>query len=189
MLQQDSSIFHQVRICSRGFQLPDIRQCLGVLFRILDQDIYHKTVLSMLFGKVGSLFKITSLSAHRDSRLKVELEFTRRSDESIELLGVFELCVTIQQKRGMICARFTVVVEFLKVFYQVMYSLRVKELSEDLRRLSVVDCSKILLHGGIIIAFLIEVVSIFAKDDILCGGIHACFLRNIYSKNVEVSLI
>jgi hypothetical protein len=109
----------------------------------------------MLFGKIGSLFKVTSLSAHRDSRLKVEFEFARRSDESIEFLSVLELCVTIQQKRGMICACFIVVVEFLQVFYQVMYSLRVEEFSEDLRRLGVVDCSKILLHGGIVIAFLI----------------------------------
>ena len=62
-------------------------------------------------------------------------------------------------------------------------------LSDDLRRLCVVDSLQILLHGCIVISFLIQEVTIFAVDDVLLGVVDAELLRKVYGKNVEMALI
>ena len=89
----------------------------------------------------------------------------------------------------MIGSGFFMFVKFFEIFYEIMDSLCIKEFSKYLRRLCDVNCSKILLHGCIVIPFLIQVISIFTKYDILRGLINTCFLSNIDGKNVKIPLI
>ncbi len=75
--------------------MPNVLECFCVLFRVLDQYVNHKLVLAMLGGQIRCLLVVASLSAHGDSCVKVKLEISRRLDESLELLNVFQLCVAV----------------------------------------------------------------------------------------------
>lgn len=69
----------------------------------------------VLLGQIGSVFKIARLSAHTDGSVQIERQFflfvitiqsTRTFrlclDETIQAGDVFELCIRVQQKRGVI---------------------------------------------------------------------------------------
>jgi hypothetical protein len=73
-------------------------------------------MLAVLCGKVGSLFVVATLSTHRDGRVQIKLQITRRLDEFLKLLYIFELCITIEKKGGMIRCSFMMLVEFFEVF-------------------------------------------------------------------------
>jgi hypothetical protein len=78
-----------------------------------------------------------------------------------------------------------------------VYSLSVKELkkwiskliyliqccfayfSDDLRWLSIVNGFEILLHGGIVITFLVQEIAIFSVDDVLLGVVDSKFLCKV----------
>lgn len=57
-------------------------------------------------------------------------------------------------------------------------------LSDYLRWLSIVNGFEVLLHGGIVILLGVQVVSKFAKDDILLSRVQACLLGQVNSQNV-----
>lgn len=58
-----------------------------------------------------------------------------------------------------------------------------------MRRLRVVDGFEILLHGTIVVCFLIEIVSILAIDDVLMHDVQVGLQRQVDGKNVQVALI
>ena len=70
-----------------------------------------------------------------------------------------------------------------------MYALGVKEFSDNLRGLGVVNCAKVLLHRSVIVSFLIEVIAILPEDDILLDFVDPIPLGEIDSKYVEVSFV
>lgn len=62
-------------------------------------------------------------------------------------------------------------------------------LANDLRRFSVVDRPEVLLHGRIIVAFLVKKITILAIDGILLQRIDSGLLRQIDGENVKIALI
>ena len=77
--------------------MPNILECFRILFGVLDKYVNYKLMLVMLGGQVCCLLVVASLSAHRDSCVEVKLKITRRLDESLELLNIFQLGIAIQE--------------------------------------------------------------------------------------------
>jgi hypothetical protein len=65
----------------------------------------------------------------------------------------------------------------------------ITNLANNLRWLCAINRSKILLHGCIIIASLVQEVTVLAVDGILLQRIDANLLRKVDCKNVEIALI
>ncbi len=62
-------------------------------------------------------------------------------------------------------------------------------LPNNLRRLCIVDGSKILLHRCVIVTFLVEVVPILSVDYVLLCDVYASFLGKINGQKIKVSLV
>ena len=62
-------------------------------------------------------------------------------------------------------------------------------LSNDLRRLGVVDSLEILLHGRIIVLLLVEEVAVFAIDHVLLRGINSEFLCEVDGEHKKIALV
>ena len=62
-------------------------------------------------------------------------------------------------------------------------------LSNDLRRLCVINGAQVLLHGGIVVSPLIQEVSILAIDGILLQRIDSNLLREVDCQNVKIALV
>lgn len=62
-------------------------------------------------------------------------------------------------------------------------------LSNDLRRLGVINRAQILLHSRVIVPTLIQKVAVLAVDGILLKRIDANLLRKIDRQYVEVALV
>jgi hypothetical protein len=62
-------------------------------------------------------------------------------------------------------------------------------LSDDLRRLGVVDRLQVLLHCGVIVLFGVEVVAEFPQYNILLRSVQTSFLRQVDCQHIEVALI
>ncbi len=77
--------------------MPNILECFRILFGVLDKYVNYKLMLVMLGGQVCCLLIVASLSAHRDSCVEVKLKITRRLNESLELLNIFQLGIAIQE--------------------------------------------------------------------------------------------
>ena len=135
------------------------------------------------------MLEVAALPAHRNGYIKVELDFARSSDEGIELLRVLELCIAIQKQGSVISSGFSMLMEFFQILNHVVNPLSVKEFPNDLRRLSVVDSTQVLLHSCIVVALLIQKVAILAKNDVLLYDIDSRLLRKIDGKDVEVALV
>ena len=65
----------------------------------------------------------------------------------------------------------------------------ISHLSYDLRWFRIVNSSKILLHGSIKVFVLIQIVAVFAKNDILEGRVSTTLLYNLDRKHIETSLV
>ena len=70
-----------------------------------------------------------------------------------------------------------------------MYALSIKELSDDLRWLGIVDGSEVLLHRSVVVSFLIEIIAIFPEDDVLLYFVDSFFLCEIDGKDIEIPFI
>lgn len=57
-------------------------------------------------------------------------------------------------------------------------------LSNNLRRLRVVDGSEVLLHRCVIVTFVIKVVTILSVDNVLLCDVDASFLGEVNRQNV-----
>jgi hypothetical protein len=103
-----------------------------------------------------------------------------------------------------------VLMELFKILDEVMYPLRVEELyrvssiqsikskqtellsthlSDDLRRLSRINCTNVLHHGPVVISLLIEVVAKLAVNEALLLPFHAGILRQLDSQRKHIPLI
>ena len=144
-------------------------------------------MFTVLGGKVCCLIVISTLPTHRDSRIQIKFEIARRLDEFLKLSNVLELGITVEEQCRMICSSLMMLVQFFKVFDEVVNSLRIQKLhysaltniiigdsylSNDLRWLSIVDGLKVLLHSTIVIRFLVQKVAILAVYHILLLSIH-----------------
>lgn len=101
----------------------------------------------------------------------------------------------------------TVVMQFLQVLYQVVNPLGIQilesklasahpstmgpwtNLANNLRRLRIINCTKVLLHGCVVIPTLIQKIAVFAIDGILLQRIDANLLSKVDSQDVEVAFI
>ena len=61
--------------------------------------------------------------------------------------------------------------------------------ANDLRRLCIVYSSQILLHGCIVISFLIEKIAVFAEYNILLQCINARLLCKVDCQDIKISLV
>lgn len=61
--------------------------------------------------------------------------------------------------------------------------------ADNLRWFRVVNCSKILLHSRIVVAALVQEITVFAIDGILLQWIDANLLRKIDSQDVEITVV
>ena len=101
----------------------------------------------------------------------------------------------------MVNCSFIMVVQFLKIFDQIMNPLRIEKLSginhqdlligarstyfaDDLGRFRVIDCFQVLLHCRIIVALSMQIVPILAEDGITLSNVDTSFLREIDSQDV-----
>lgn len=156
---------------------------------ILNKDVNNKLVLTVLLGKICSLVVVSSLPAHGDGCVKIELEVSGRLDEFLQLVHVLELGIAVQQQGGMIRCRFATLMKLLEILDKVMYPLRVQELSDNLRWFCSIDRLDILGHSLVVVPFLIKVVAIFSEDDTLLMCVHAGFLSQLNGKGIEISLV
>lgn len=159
----------------------------------------------MFRRQVSCLFVIAPLSAHGNGRLKIKLQLTGSLDERIELAGIFEFCVAVEEQGCMVDCGTTVIVKLLQILDEVMDTLGVQilrpvsipkvknailtDLANDLRGFCVINSPKVLLHRCIIVAPLVQEVTILAIDSILLEGIDADFLCKVDGKDVKIALI
>jgi cytosine/uracil/thiamine/allantoin permease len=86
-----------------------------VLFGVFDQYVDDQFVFIMLCSKVCGLVIIAALSTHRDSRIEIKLEITRRLDELFKFIYILELCITVQEQGCVISGCFVMFVQLLEV--------------------------------------------------------------------------
>lgn len=67
----------------------------------------------MLGGEVGSLLKISALTAHRYGCFEIEFQLARGFDEGVQLARVFQLRITVQQQGSVICGRSFMIMQLL----------------------------------------------------------------------------
>ena len=67
--------------------------------------------------------------------------------------------------------------------------VRRTHLADDLGGLRVVDSLNVLRHGVVVIALLIEVVTVLSINDVLLLHVHARFLGKVEGERVEIALI
>ena len=61
--------------------------------------------------------------------------------------------------------------------------------TDNLRRFRVVDGLDVLRHGVVVVALLIQVVTVLSIDDVLLLHVHARFLGKVEGQRVEIALI
>lgn len=67
--------------------------------------------------------------------------------------------------------------------------MNLTHLPNDLRWLSAINRSKVLLHSCIIITTLVQEITVLAVDGILLQRINSNLLRKVDRKNVKIALI
>jgi hypothetical protein len=67
--------------------------------------------------------------------------------------------------------------------------LSVEVLSNNLRRFRIVNGSQILLHCGIVISFLIQIISVPAVYGVLLMRVNADLLRQVDGQDIEIALV
>lgn len=82
----------------------------------------------MLLSEIRRLLVIAALPTHRDCRVQIKLQVSRRLDERLELLNVLQLSIAVEQKCRVIRRGFPVFVELFEVLDEVVNALRIKEL-------------------------------------------------------------
>ena len=81
------------------------------------------------------------------------------------------------------------VVQLLEIINQIVDSLCVEESTNHLGWFGVVNSPQILLHGCIIVAFLVEEIAILSEDNILLNLVCPGLLSEIDRVNIQISLI
>lgn len=82
----------------------------------------------MLRCQVSSLFKVSSLSTHRNGGIKIKFRVARSFDERVKLRRILQLGIAVQEECRMISSSFVMVMQFLEIFDQVVNPLGIKEL-------------------------------------------------------------
>lgn len=108
--------------------MPNILEGFCILFRVLNEYINDKLMLAVFGRQVSRLLVVAPLSAHGDSCIEVKFKIARRLNKSLELLDIFQLCIAIQKKRGVVCGCFMVFVQFLQILDEIVNSLSVQKL-------------------------------------------------------------
>ena len=160
MLQQDPGVLHQIRISQPGIEVPDVIKSVLIVSQILYHDINHKLMLFVLLCKIHCLIIITALTAHADGSLQIKMRAGLY--ESLQFLEVLQLRITVEKKGGMIYGSLVVIVQFLQVFDQIIYALRVQKFADNLRWFCAINGFEILLHGCIIVSFSVQVIAILS---------------------------
>mmetsp|Transcript_304 Transcript_304/g.489 ORF Transcript_304/g.489 Transcript_304/m.489 type:complete len:380 (-) Transcript_304:159-1298(-) len=87
-----------------------------------------------------------------------------RADEVIQLLDLLQLGVAVQQQRGVVGRGVASIMQLLQVLRQICDALSVQETPDDVRRFQVAHRMAVLLHGGIIVPFLVKMIAIHPVD-------------------------
>lgn len=80
----------------------------------------------MFRGQVRCLLVVSSLATHSDGGLQVKLQLTRSLDERVQFACIFQLGIAVQEKRGMVDRRASMVMQFFQILDQVMDPLRIQ---------------------------------------------------------------
>ena len=89
----------------------------------------------------------------------------------------------------MVCSRFIMLMQLRQIVDKIVYPLGVEKFPDNLGWLCIVDCSEVLLHRGVVVAFLVQMIAILSEDDVLLDFVDSLLLREIDGKNVEIPFI
>jgi hypothetical protein len=71
---------------------------LRIFLGVFDQDVDDHVILTMFCCQVCGLLIVSSLAAHGNCGLKIELQLAGSFDKRVQLARVFELSVAVQKE-------------------------------------------------------------------------------------------
>ena len=104
-LAKDSSYKRGFEIYSFRIKPPNEVQRFIVVLRVFDQDVDYKVILAVFRCQISSLLVVSTLTAHRNRGVKVELQIPGRLDELFQLIDILQLGIAVQEQSRVISCR------------------------------------------------------------------------------------
>ena len=136
-------------------------------------------------SQIKRVLMITSLSAHSNRGFHFKLS-RAAFDELVEFVDIAQLRHAIQQQRCVIGVGHAAIVQRFKVRRQVVNALRIEKLSNHVTRLETTDGAEILLHGGVVVGFVVQMITVFAVNVDNHGAIELLRARQIDGACVQI---